>query len=120
MRVLQIANYKEGIGGIAIQVKRLSDNLRQEGIDCEILSTKGTLFERLKSIASLLCTGGRYDTFHIHCCSYRGFFPAIVGVIVGRLLKKRILLTYHGGDADSFSGKGQIWSKVFSRRHQPI
>ena len=105
MRILQIANYKEGVGGIAVQVKRLADNLCHDGIECDILSTKGSLFNRVKAIVSLLYRGNRYDVFHIHCCSYRGFFPAIVGVVVGRLLKKRILLTYHGGEAEAFFKK---------------
>lgn len=105
MRILQIANYKEGVGGIAIQVKRLTDNLRQEGIECDVLSTKGSLFNRLKAVVSLVCKGRRYDVFHVHCCSYRGFFPALVGVSIGRVLKKRIILTYHGGEADGFFKK---------------
>ena len=105
MRILQIANYQEGVGGIAVQVKRLADNLRHDDVECDILSTKGPIFNRLKSVVSLLCRGGRYDVFHIHCCSYWGFFPAIVGVTLGRLLKKRILLTFHGGEADSFFKK---------------
>ncbi|MBR5176958.1 MAG: glycosyltransferase family 4 protein [Bacteroidales bacterium] len=46
--------------------------------------------------------GKRYDVFHVHACSYRGFFPAVVGVFVGRLYKKRVILTYHGGGAESF------------------
>ena len=105
MRILQIANYKEGVGGITIQVKRLTDNLRQEGIECDVLSTKGSLFNRLKAVVSLVCKGRRYDVFHVHCCSYRGFFPALVGVSIGRVLKKRIILTYHGGEADGFFKK---------------
>ncbi len=105
MRILQIANYKEGVGGIAVQVKRLADNLRLEGIECDILSTKGTLFDRLKAVVSLVCKGRKYDVFHVHCCSYHGFFPAIVGVGIGKLLKKRIILTYHGGEAEGFFKK---------------
>lgn len=105
MRILQIANYKEGVGGIAVQVKRLVDNLRLEGIECDILSTKGPLFNRIMSVVSLVCKGRRYDVFHIHCCSYHGFFPAIVGVGIGKLLKKHIILTYHGGEAEGFFQK---------------
>lgn len=105
MRILQIANYKEGVGGIAVQVKRLADNLCHEGIECDILSTKGSLFNRLKAVVSLACRGKRYDVFHVHCCSYHGFFPAIVGVCIGRILKKRIILTYHGGEAEGFFKK---------------
>ena len=53
----------------------------------------------------MLTKGRDYDVFHVHACSDRGFFPAVVGISVGRLLKKRIVLTYHGGGAESFFKK---------------
>lgn len=105
MKVLMISNYSEGVGGIAVQVRLLADKLRGEGLGCEIFSTKGSTLQRLTCPARLLRQGRAYDVFHIHACSYRGFFPAIVGVSVGRMLKKRTVLTYHGGDAKSFFDK---------------
>ena len=102
MRVLQIANYIEGVGGISVQVKLLRDNLRNDGVACDILSTKGTLFQRIRSILKLIRIGKNYDIFHIHACSGRGFLPAIIGVSTGQLLKKRTILTYHGGGAEAF------------------
>ena len=105
MKVLQVANYQEGIGGIAVQVKLLRDKLRGEGIECEIVSTKGSLLDRIGSVVKLLTKGKRFDVFHVHACSGLGFFPAVVGVTVGRLLKKRLVLTYHGGGAEAFFQK---------------
>ncbi len=46
-----------------------------------------------------------YDVLHIHCCSGWGFLPAVVGVTVGRQLKKRVVLTYHGGGGERFFDK---------------
>ena len=105
MRVLQIANYKEGVGGISVQVKLLKDKLRIEGFECDILSTKGSAWQRLCSITRLLRIGKEYDAFHVHACSGRGFFPAVIGITVGRWLHKRIVLTYHGGGAEEFFSK---------------
>lgn len=105
MRILQIANYREGVGGIAVQVKLLHEHLVAEGFDCAILSTKGSVPKRIIAIIQLLIKGKHYDVFHIHACSGRGFFPAVAGVLAGRILKKRIVLTFHGGGADSFFKK---------------
>ena len=105
MRILQVANYKKGVGGISVQVELLQKKLREEGFCCDILSTTGSIPKRIKAVFQLLTTGSRYDVFHIHACSRKGFFPAIIGVIAGRLLRKRTVLTYHGGGAEPFFQK---------------
>ena len=43
-----------------------------------------------------------YDVIHVHCCSNRGFLPAVMGVTAGNRLGKRVVLTYHGGSGDKF------------------
>ena len=102
MRVLQIANFEEGVGGISVQVSMLQEKLQNEGYTCDILSTKGSFLKRIEAIFELLFKGRRYDVFHIHACSDRGFLPAVLGINIGRLLKKRIVLTFHGGGAEGF------------------
>ena len=105
MKILQIANYEEGVGGISVQVSLLRDLLRDEGLTCDIVSIKGSFLKRIKAICRLLFTGKEYDVFHIHACSNRGFLPAILGISIGRFLKKRIVLTFHGGGAEGFFRK---------------
>ena len=107
MKILLISNYEEGVGGISVQVSMLREKLRGEGYTCDILSTKGSIAKRIKAIWTLLSKGRKYDVFHIHACSDRGFLPAILGINVGRLLKKRIVLTFHGGGAEGFFKKKQ-------------
>ena len=102
MKILLISNFEEGIGGISVQVSALRDKLRDEGHTCDILSTKGSMSKRIKAIWALLFKGRKYDVFHIHACSDRGFLPAILGINIGRLLNKRIVLTFHGGGAEGF------------------
>lgn len=102
MKVLLITNYKEDVGGISGQVALLQEHLAGEGIVADIFSTRGSLFYRLSLFRHLHREGKNYDLFHIHCCSNLGFLPAVVGIMVGRRLGKRIVLTYHGGDADRF------------------
>lgn len=116
MRVLQIANYREGVGGISGQVSILKENLSKEGVSCDILSTKGSIGKRLCVFVRLLFIGHNYDVFHIHACSRWGFLPAVFGITAGRILKRRIVLTYHGGGADSFLRKHKQLALFFLSR----
>lgn len=102
MKVLLICNYKPGVGGISGQVEILQRKLRNEGHTADIFSTKGSVLWRLGLLCKLRKAARKYDVLHIHCCSGWGFLPAVVGVIVGRQLGKRVVMTYHGGGGDSF------------------
>ena len=116
MKILQIANYEEGVGGISVQVKLQHDLLRGDGHVCDILSTKGSIAKRFKAALTLLSKGRNYDVFHIHACSDRGFLPAVLGIGVGRLLKKRIVLTFHGGGAEGFFRRKQKFVERYLSR----
>lgn len=116
MKILLISNFEEGVGGISVQVLALRDKLRGEGHTCDILSTKGATAKRIKAVFALLSKGRRYDVFHIHACSDRGFLPAILGINIGRLLKKRIVLTFHGGGAEGFFKRKQGLVKRYLSR----
>ena len=105
MKVLIISNYKKGTGGISGQVELLQQNLIREGISTDIFNTEGSIWRRLTCRRRLSRAADGYDVFHIHCCSHWGFLPAVVGITVGKKLHKRIVLTYHGGGADSFFRK---------------
>lgn len=104
-KILQIANYKPGTGGISGQVEKIHACLDAEGIENNIFSVKGSLSYRIKAFFRLFKVGKEYDVFHIHTCSYGGFLSAVMGVTAGRLLKKRIILTYHGGGGEQFFEK---------------
>ena len=116
MKILLISNFEEGVGGISVQVSVLRDKLRGEGYTCDILSTKGSTAKRIKTTLALLSKGRKYDVFHIHACSDRGFLPAILGINIGRLLKKRIVLTFHGGGAEGFFKRKQGLVKRYLSR----
>ena len=104
-KVLQIANYREKVGGISGQVELLKRHLDEDGYIAEIFSTKGTIVRRLWMPFHLLKIAQSFDVLHIHCCSDWGFFPAVLGISVGKMLGKRIILSYHGGDAGVFFEK---------------
>ena len=116
MKILLISNFEEGVGGISVQVSALRDKLRGEGYTCDILSTKGSTTKRIKAVFALLSKGRKYDVFHIHACSDRGFLPAILGINIGRFLKKRVVLTFHGGGAEGFFKRKQGLVKRYLSR----
>lgn len=116
MRVLLICNYKPGVGGISGQVEILQRKLREEGHNAGIFTTKEPILQRLGLFCRLLKVAKHYDVLHIHCCSGWGFLPAVVGVTVGRWLKRRIVLTYHGGGGEKFFEKHYILVKHYLTR----
>lgn len=106
MHILLISNYKHGIGGINAQVDLLHCNLnKEEGIHADIFSTKGNPFIRVWKMMLLFCQARHYDVLHIHACSYRGMLPAVMGILAGKLWRKRIVITYHGGEAAEYFAK---------------
>ena len=105
MKILLIANYEKGIGGISGQVFFLQHYLQQEGWQADIFSTKGNPLRRVWKMLQLLCIARRYDALHIHACSYRGMLPAVMGIVAGKLWRKRTIITYHGGEAAEYFAK---------------
>ncbi len=113
MRVLLIANYKKGVGGISAQVDSLYKNLKEGGLQVEIFSTKSSFPYKMILFVKLLLKGNKFHIFHIHACSDWGFLPAVIGILIGKLLKKKIILTYHGGGANLFFAKHLILVRYF-------
>lgn len=105
MKILLICNYKPGVGGISGQVEILQKKLHEEGYIADIFSTKASPWNRLWMMPKLLRKVKDYDVLHIHCCSGWGFLPAVMGIKAGRHLRKRIVLTYHGGGGGAFYDK---------------
>ena len=113
-RILYIANFTPGLGGISGQVEYLVRNLsRDEAYFTEIFTTKRSFLKRILCFFSLLNQSRSFDTLHVHGCSFRGFLPIVYGVIVGKIWKKKIIITYHGGDADQFFAKHPQWVKFW-------
>lgn len=106
MNILLISNYVMGVGGINTQVDLLHTYLNKENtIQADIFSTKGNPLQRFWKAFLLIHIAKRYDVLHVHACSYWGMVPAVMGIIAGKLLRKRIIITYHGGEAAEFFAK---------------
>ena len=101
-KVLLIANYKPGTGGISGQVEKLHAYLDKEGVANEVFSTKGSLAYRIQVPFKLLKVAKDYEVLHVHSCSQWGFITTVLGVWAGKRLKKKVVVTYHGGGAEQF------------------
>ncbi len=119
-RILIIGNYQPSIGGISGQMEVLYQCLQKEGIACAIFSTKGSLLKRLLLFFKLLRMARPYDVLHIHGCSEWGFLPIVYGVIVGKILHKCIIITYHGGGADEYFSKRSKFVKRWLNRADTV
>lgn len=116
MKVLLVCNYKPGVGGISGQVEALQRHLREEGLQADIFSTKGSALKRLVLPLRLHKIISGYDVVHIHCCSGGGFLPAVLGINAAKRIGKRSILTYHGGGAEAFFSKhGNLVKKYLTR-----
>lgn len=102
MEILIISNYRSSIGGISGQIDFYLHKLKENRLNFSLFNTKKNNFKRLFLPFKLLHISGKYDVFHIHGCSYLGFYPIIIGVIVGKLTGKRCIVTYHGGGLKEF------------------
>lgn len=104
-------------GGMAVQAQLLTDNLRKQGHTVYTAPTNplshSSSLRRLRWIrgvvnvslflARLWGTCRKADCIHIMSNSYLSFFLfTFPAVAVGRLLRKRVIIHYHGGAAESF------------------
>lgn len=107
-KILYVTNYKPGKGGISGQVEYLVSHLSNtdnEGYKADVFSTKGNFLKRIVLLFLLLIRAKKYDILHVHACSGWGFLPVVYGVIAGKLIGRKIIVTYHGGDASYFFSK---------------
>lgn len=110
-KVLYISNYKKGLGGINAQVDLLHAYVINEGYIADIFSTKGNPFKRIGQFFQLLSAVRRYDVLHIHGCSDWGMLPVVYGIIAGKIWRKCIIVTYHGGGAENYFAKHSAFAR---------
>jgi glycosyltransferase involved in cell wall biosynthesis len=107
-KILYIANYRKDVGGISGQVDVLLEKLDKTNYQTDLLNTKTSLFKRFLLFLTSRKQIKNSDVIHVHCCSnFGGFFPAILGIIMGKLHGKKVIITYHGGDAENFISKNK-------------
>lgn len=123
------------MGGISAQIDLLCENLRNEGYtsiedrrlkieDCpyqaDIFSTKGNPIKRMWLFVKLMCVARKYDVLHIHGCSDWGMVPVVYGVIAGKIWGKKVIVTYHGGEAAEYFKKHGSFARRWLRRADEV
>ena len=104
-------------GGVSVQCALLADALTGEGaqvarINTDLPGWRGKGWRRgafpLAQVAHVLRelhrTRDRWDILHVHAASWWGFMPAVAG-LMARRWGKRLVLTYHGGEAAIFMAR---------------
>ena len=124
-KILIVANYKGHVGGISGQVEMLYNCLNKgtgsrDYYTADIYSTQGCIIKRICLFVKLLLVASRYDVIHMHGCSERGFLPIVYGVIAGKLWRKRMIVTYHGGDADKYFSRHSSFVKRWLGRADKV
>lgn len=119
-KILFISNYKQGLGGISSQVELLHFFLQEDGYKADIFSTKGSIVKRLWKFIELPFVVRRYDVLHIHGCSEWGILPVVYGVIAGKIRRKRIVVTYHGGAAEDYFARHGAFARIWLKRADKV
>lgn len=118
-RVLLIAPKAPPYGGMGIQAALLHELLARDGVPVTMLPSNPPFPNRLRFLdklrglrpflRSLLFSLQlwralpRTDVVHILACSWLYFFCVVCpAVVIGRTRGKRVVLNYHGGEAESF------------------
>ena len=119
MRVLVVAPEAPPYGGMALQAQQLVSLLRRDGVDVARFASNFRLpkglgyLERVPGVRTLLRASlvwwhlwhhvRRVEVVHILAASWLYFFVVVYpAVLVGRALRKRVVVNYRGGEAREF------------------
>jgi glycosyltransferase involved in cell wall biosynthesis len=108
-KILQIGNYPPPMCGWAIQTRLVVDELRRRGHVCEVLKINENRqlksaeyvdvqdgFDYLRKVWRYAARGYRLNV-HVNGMSKKGYWLALIAVLVGRVLRGSPLVTFHGG-----------------------
>ena len=104
-RILIVLNYRESKSGITNQILELKFSLEKENYEIKLVSTFGSVLQRLKGVLNVYKLGQNTDFIIAAGCAYSGFLPIIVAAAVAFLLGKNILYNFHDGQAQIFLNK---------------
>jgi len=119
-RILIIGNYTPDGGGISQVINLQMKVFDQYLIDYTLFNTKKKPLERLVLFFKLPKQIKSFDLVHVHCCSGLGFYPLILTVISNLLNKRKICVSYHGGQASTFFKNHMFWVKLFFNKVDTI
>jgi glycosyltransferase involved in cell wall biosynthesis len=120
-KILQIGNYPPPMCGWAIQTKLVTGELRRRGHICEVLKinenrqVKDPSYvdvqsgsDYLKKVVRYAGAGYRLNV-HVNAMSRKGYLLAMIAVLIGRILARPTLVTFHGGLSQEFFPRRNSW-----------
>lgn len=120
MRILIISNIRCNKSGITVQVLSLSNKLKNESHQIELVSTYGTLFERIKGILLSFKKAFSCDLILGVGCAFYGFFPIAVASTVAFLTRKPIFFNFHDGQVQVFLEKSERLIRFFIGKRKVV
>ncbi len=115
LRICIVAPFISSIGGMTTIAEMQSDNLIKEGATVFRVKTKTKTPFKITAFIKLLMGTHHFDIIHAHCSSYWGFLPVIMAVVTGKIYGKRVVITYHSGNAEVFLNRFGFIAKPFLR-----
>jgi glycosyltransferase involved in cell wall biosynthesis len=120
-KILQIGNYPPPMCGWAIQTKLVTEELRRRGHTCEVLKinedrqVKDSAYvdvqngpDYLRKVVRFGMAGYRLNV-HVNAMSPKGYLLAMIAVLVGRIVSRPTLVTFHGGLSQDYFPRRDSW-----------
>lgn len=101
-RVLIVANIRKSQGGITTQVMELKNSLLSEGLCVEVVSTHGSIKDRIQGAYTAFKRAKDTDTILGVGCAYIGFVPIIVAYFISIVRNKPVVFNFHDGQIKEF------------------
>jgi glycosyltransferase involved in cell wall biosynthesis len=125
-KILLIGNYPPPMCGWAMQTKLVAEELRRRGHVCEILKINENRrvkspnyvdvqngFDYLRKIWRYARSGYRLNV-HLNGMGRTGYLLALAAVLVGRMVGRPALVTFHGGlPQNNFPRNSGLWRGAF-------
>ena len=121
VKILQIGNYPPPMCGWAMQTKLVTEELRRRGHTCEVLKinenrqVKDSAYVDVQSgpdyfwkVVRYALAGYRLNV-HVNAMSKKGYLLAMTAVLVGRILGRPALVTFHGGLSQDYFPRHDSW-----------
>ena len=102
MKILIILNFRKDKSGITNQIIELKKGLEKEGLEVQLVSTYGNIFKRLTSVINSLHRAKKSDLIIAVGCAFIGFYPILVGSLVGFIFGKKVIVNFHDGLGEKF------------------
>jgi glycosyltransferase involved in cell wall biosynthesis len=122
LRVAVVGNFNPPTSGRKYQAEVLADAFENEGAEIFRVTTQQNRYLRpLCTVAELVAGRRAFDVACIQAFSNANFINAASAILLGRLLGRRVVVVYRGGDGPRFLARlGMAVIPVLNRAHRLI